>query len=423
MFIFILKLNIIKNVLAFFIVFNMTAQSLYAQQALKPFPQHVTYAAGTIKPGHVSQKQLDDQVSSFYKNWKARYIRDNAGEGQYYIWVEGTVGNKICVSEAQGYGMMIVALMAGYDTAAQKIYNGLYSYFKAHPSIRSPYLMAWAQTKNFNDFEKTSAPDGDIDIAWSLLLADAQWGSRGNINYRMEAQYMIASIMQQEINPETFTVLLSDAVQPDGKDYFDTRSSDFMPAHFKVFNAVTKDKRWKNVVDRNYTLFSFLQNSYSPDAGLLPDFIQHVNAVPSPSAPNYLESRYDGHYNYNACRVPWRIATDFILNGDKRSKELTGKINKWIQETTGTNPDNISAGYRLDGTDIKGRNFEAMSFVSSFAVSAMVDKSNQVWLNKLWDYIIGFDLDQFDYYDNTIKMINLIILSGNYWAPPENNQP
>ena len=26
-------------------------------------------------------------------------------------------------------------------------------------------------------------------------------------------------------------------------------------------------------------------------------------------------------------------------------------------------------------------------------------------------------MKDFDYYDNTIKMIDLIILSGNYWAP------
>ena len=66
---------------------------------------------------------------------------------------------------------------------------------------------------------------------------------------------------------------------------------------------------------------------------------------------------------------------------------------------------------------IKTRDFEAMSFIASFAVSAMVDTKNQFWLNKLWDYIVGFNLDQYDYYDNTIKMISMIILSGNYWVP------
>jgi endoglucanase len=308
-------------------------------------------------------------------------------------------------------------LMAGYDTTAQKTYDGLYRYYKNHPSSKSALLMAWAQTAGFKDADGSSATDGDIDIAYSLLVANAQWGSKGDIDYLRAAKSMILAIKQQEINQVTFSVLLSNAVEPDSKDYFDMRSSDFMPAHFRSFANVTKDSVWGKVIDANYTLFDFMQNKYSADAGIFPDFIQHINNKPAPAIPNYLESKYDGSYNYNACRVPWRIATDFIIYGDKRSKAITQKINNWIKETTQSNPDNISAGYTLGGDDLKTRSFEAMSFIGPFAVAAMVDLKNQNWLNQLWDYITGFNLNQYDYYDNTIKMIDLIILSGNYWAP------
>ena len=399
------------------IAFIFTNKLSAAQQALKLFPQHVNYSSGVIKPNHITQQQLDDNVISFYNTWKERYINDDAGEGQYYVWVEGSVGDNQCVSEGQGYGMMIVALMAGYDTAAQKIYNGLYKYYRSHPGKNSPYLMAWAQTKTFIDVDGSSAADGDMDIAYSLLLANAQWGSYGKINYLAEAQSIIAAIMKQEINAETFSVLLSNEVEHDSKDYFDMRSSDFMPAHFKAFSKATSDTTWNKVVDTNYKLFNFMQNKFSKDAGLLPDFMEHINTRPIPAGPHYLESKYDGKYNYNACRVPWRIATDFIINGDSRSKKFVEKINKWIRETTQENPDNISAGYTLEGDDINTRYFEAMSFIAPFAVSAMVDSTNQIWLNKLWDYIVSFDIDQYDYYDNTIKMISMIILSGNYWSP------
>jgi endo-1,4-beta-D-glucanase Y len=390
---------------------------LHGQTSLKPFPQHVRYFEGTIKPNHVSQLQMDDSVRSFYRVWKERYINDDAGEGNYYVWVEGSVGNKQCVSEGQGYGMIILSLMAGYDESAHKVYDGLFHYYKSHPSRNSPHLMAWAQTKRFKDVDGSSATDGDMDIAYSLLLADAQWGSSGAIDYLEESRKMIAAIMEQEINQKTFSVLLSNYVEPDSKDYFDMRSSDFMPAHFKEFQAVTKDRNWNKVVDDNYRLFTLLQDKYSKEAGLLPDFIQSVNTNGRPAYPRYLESGYDGYYNYNACRVPWRIATDFILNGDPRSKIMVQRINRWIRETTRNRPDNISAGYSLGGDDIQSRHFEAMSFIAPFAVSAMVDATNQVWLNKLWDYITGFDLDQFDYYDNSIKMLDMIILSGNYWNP------
>jgi len=47
----------------------------------------------------------------------------------------------------------------------------------------------------------------------------------------------------------------------------------------------------------------------------------------------------------------------------------------------------------------------------------MIDSKNQQWLNDIWDYLIAFKLKDFDYYDNTIKLLDMIIISGNYWKP------
>jgi hypothetical protein len=227
------------------------------------------------------------------------------------------------------------------------------------------------------------------------------------------------SIMQYEINHKTWSVLLSDGVESESKDYFDTRSSDFMPSHFKAFEHVSNDVRWGKVIDAEYRLFGKMQDEYSPDAGLIPDFIINLNKKPKPAGPYFLESKYDGEYNYNACRVPWRIGVDYLLSGDKRSKAITDKINWWIRSTTNNNTYNLSAGYSLAGNDIKGRYFEALSFVAPFAVSAMDDIKNQAWLNKVWDYLTGFKLKDYDYYDNSIKLLDMIIVSGNYRGEEE----
>jgi endo-1,4-beta-D-glucanase Y len=389
---------------------------LYAQQPAKPFPQHVQYAAGTIKPSHISQTAMDDAVTGFYTQWKTRYIKTIPGKPESYIWFENK-GGKQCVSEGQGYGMVITALMAGFDPSAENTFDNLYRYYKAHPSDRGSHLMAWAQDTRGRDLDKTSATDGDIDIAYSLLLANTQWGSNGNIDYLKAAKAIIADIMVYEINHKTWSVILSNGIEAESKDYFDTRTSDFMPANFKAFAKATGDKNWDKVIDKGYQLFSYMQQQYSPDAGLVPDFIVHINKTPKPAPPHYLESPYDGLYNYNACRVPWRVGVDYLLTGDSRSKAFVQKINRWIRETTSNNTYNLSAGYTLAGNDIKGRYFEALSFITPFAVSAMVDQQNQQWLNDIWDYTIKFKLKDFDYYDNTIKMLNLVIISGNYWQP------
>jgi endo-1,4-beta-D-glucanase Y len=452
----------------------------------RPFPQHNSYEQGTILPNHISQEEMDDSVKSFYKAWKRHYVLPSSRQGESYIFFEGTRGTNICVSEGQGYGMVIVALMAGFDTAAQETYDCLYRWYKSHPSTTSPHLMAWTQKKDGNSLEGGAATDGDMDIAYSLLLADAQWGRHSNIPYRQEALAMIDAIRHQEINPETYVIMEDNTGKPRNKDYFDMRSSDYMPDHLRAFREATGDPYWDTVVNNNYRVFRYLQNTYSPEVGLVPDFIKNirfsperlsaapgqvittgqkgdtsnltgpgtrsktdsaaktprsktsrpqtvesdpgtgpfpeqdsddVNLFAQPVQPNYLESKYDGVYNFNACRVPWHIGTDFLVSGDPRAAAFLTRINNWIRSTTKGNPDNISAGYNLSGEDLPHRYFEALCFICPFAVAAMSSPDNQEWLNKLWDYIQHFKLKDFDYYDNTIKMLDMIILSGNYWTP------
>jgi hypothetical protein len=420
---------------------------------LRPFPQHSPYVDGSILPNHISQQEMDDSVKSFYSAWKRHYVLPGCRQGEKYIWFEGTTGTNICVSEGQGYGMVIVALMAGYDSTAQETYDCLYRWYKSHPSTTSPHLMAWIQRKDCTSLDGGTATDGDMDIAYSLLLADAQWGRHSNIPYKQEALAMIDAIHQQEINPENYIVMEANGESPRSKDYFDMRSSDYMPDHLRAFRTASGDSFWDTVLNNNYRIFRYLQNTYSPEVGLVPDFIKNIritsgqvsatpgqpttgpnatastaamasldsaddaNLFAQPVQPNYLESKYDGVYNFNACRVPWHIAADYLVSGDPRAGAFLSRINTWIQATTKGNPDNISAGYNLSGEDLPHRYFEALCFICPFAVAAMSSPDNQQWLNKMWDYIVHFKLKDFDYYDNSIKILNMIILSGNYWSP------
>ena len=213
-----------------------------------PFPQHNSYEQGTILPNHISQEEMDDSVKSFYKAWKNHYVLPSSRQGESYIFFEGTRGTNICVSEGQGYGMVIVALMAGYDSAAQETYDCLYRWYKSHPATTSPHLMAWTQKKDGNSLDGGAATDGDMDIAYSLLLADAQWGRHSNIPYRQEALGMIDAIRQQEINPQTYVIMEDNTGKPRAHDYFDMRSSDYMPDHLRAFHDVTGDTFWDTTV-------------------------------------------------------------------------------------------------------------------------------------------------------------------------------
>jgi len=382
-----------------------------------PFPQHTNYHTH-IKPRQFTQDELDNQVRSYYDAWKAKYLINGCEPDQYYVFFDE--GNTVTVSEAMGYGMMIVPLMAGYDPEAKTIFNGLFRYFKAHPSHISPHLMAWKQiTGCVNSDGPDSASDGDIDIAFGLLLAHAQWGSGGAINYFQEAVLVIKDLMGEnaskgDINQDYYTVKLGDWV--DGGNYMKgTRTSDFIMDHFRAFECAVKDSGWNFVVDKCYNLIDQMQTGYSPQTGLLPDFIVDVDGDAQPAPPNYLEGDLDGNYSYNACRDPWRLATDYLIFGDERAKEAVLKIDNWLLESTGGSTNNIHAGYYLDGS--VAASWSDNSFTAPFTAGAMLDTSNQQWLDKLYARILLANTANGGYYDNTLRLLSMITISGNYWVP------
>ena len=390
---------------------------------LRPFPQHTRYAAGTILPGHVSRDRLDAATLTFFQSWKAKYLVASRMPGQFYVRVDeeekGKGTKKISVSEGHGYGMLIVAFMAGAEPRARECFDGLWRFARAHPSHINPRLMAWMQVTgegNAPDGADDSATDGDLDIAHALLLADAQWGSGGAVNYREEARAVIAAIKQDEINRETWTAKLGDWTDAGSKMFFSTRASDFMPGHFRAFQKATGDADWARVVDAGYRIVDGIQTRFSPATGLLPDFIIAVNAEPKPPAGKFLEGKHDGHFSYNSCRVPFRLGIDCALHGEPRARAAMERINVWAKTQTGGRPEKIVAGYDLGGR-ILDRDDRSMAFTACLGVGAMCDAAHQDWLNALWDHVVATDSPDDRYYARTLKMLCLIAMSGNWWSP------
>ena len=387
----------------------------------RPFPQHTSYTAGTIKPQH-TQADLDAAVLSSYRAWKQAYLKRGCGEGRFYVDpgqdTGGSQGKRsISISEGHGYGMVIIAFMAGADPDARQLFDGLYAFFRDHPSGGDPNLMAWKQVEgcaNIDGRNTGSATDGDMDIAYALLLADRQWGSDGAINYKQAALQVIAALKSQTLNPTTHTLLLGDWVSPNDAKYGrSTRSSDFMLEHLRAYADASADAEWTRVADTTYALIATIQRDASPTTGLLPDFIENVDTTPRPARPGFLEGAADGRYGYNACRTPWRIATDYLLAGDTRAQAALLPINTWLRSATDGDPHKVMGGYKLDGT--AAVDYYEPAFAAPFGVGAMVSAANQDWLNAAWDRITDGTSD--GYYSDTLRMQALIVMSGNWWTP------
>jgi endoglucanase len=382
----------------------------------RPFPQHVAYAGGSIKQNAYDQDEMDEDVRDFYAYWKGHYVlSDRRADGRTMYRISfGKRRSEKTVSEGQGYGMIIVALMAGADPKAHKIFDGLWTFARQHPSHNDPALMAWKVPvgKGKDD----SAFDGDADMAYALILADAQWGSAGSINYRAAAQQLLTAIMRSTVGQASGLPLLGDWVASNAEGYDETsaRSSDFMPSHFHAFARYTGDQKWNDVASQTQKIIADIQAQHSPETGLVPDFLTNLDQVAEPAAPNFLENEHDGHFANNAARVPLRFGMDALLNGDRRSAAIARKMSGWVAMSTKGDAEAIRAGYQLDGTPIEKSSYFTTLFAGPLGVAAMSDPRQQQWLNAIYD---ACRMKHADYYEDSINMISMLVISGNYWDP------
>ena len=377
------------------------------------FPQNLSYE-DCIKPNHKSQDELNSDVKSYYTYWKNKYVKiSNGGTpgGGYYVSMKGTGGDgsEITTSEAHGYGMIIFALMAGADQQAKKYFDGMYNMFDKHRSTGNSYCMSWViHNTEKSAHDQGSASDGDLDIAYSLLLADQQWSSEGQMKYLDDAKEMIEKGLKKSIvHPTSKRVMLGDW---DSSPY-STRSSDWMAGHFRAFRHVTQDDYWKAAADTVYNLIESLTKNYTSENGLMPDFI--VGKSPKPAPENYLdEFKETDEYNWNACRYPWRITTDFAHFNTPKAKEAMVRINSFIRTKTAGNPASIKAGYFLSGEPMV--DYSDAAFTAPLITSCLVDPAAQEYLNKGWEVLKD---SKGGYYDDTLCLLNMLLISGNWWNP------
>ena len=374
------------------------------------------YVAG-IRPTSASAEQMDAAIRNCYDAWKAQAIADvptvPGGKAVRF----GTSGSYLTVSEGMGYGMLIAVLMAGHDPQARALFDGLLTTVRARyaysiPGATGRNLMDWRLTIDGSSTDAAgggwNAMDGDLDIAMALLMADRQWGSTGSWNYKQEGINTINAMASWNMKQDGTTKGMATAHV--------SRTSDYLIGPFRAFKRATGDALWDRAIDRAYWLVDRMQTVYSPNCGLMPDFIiQTDSATPIPSPGGYGDFvDTEGYYYANAQRNPWRWGTDFVTSGDARWQSVCTKLVGFVERDTGGNPASISAGYHLDGYAMN-RSYSPEGMIGPMLCGAMVDARFQGFLNSLWNW----NASNFttDYYDSELQLIPLIVASGNWWNP------
>ena len=448
-----------------------------------PFPQHGAsgYAVSPMLPTNKTQAQIDDMIAGLFRKILLNDLIVDANgpmtredfrmvfrHAQDWEISEGMVDvSHVNVSESQGYGMMIIAYMAGSEdrlklssrnwifgcNSLKEYYDAMLRTVMAYPSITGSHLFCWELSgyprngKNKTGYKvvsgvKTapftqdmesgdSATDGDMDIIYSLILADRQWGSDGKYDYIGCARLMLAGLWDYCVHDQYHTLLLGDWAKDSDNETLRhaTRPSDFIISHLKAYREVDPDHDWQAVIDASYNVIREIrdaQNTLGNTNGLLPDFAIRGESGWVAPEETILEAD-DGSYYYNACRVPWRLGTDYLLYGnsvignsslyDYIIKPLDDFAREYSKGALGMFGPFSLAGKIFDWTDPE-------TFTPPLLVTAAANGADQKWVNAFWNYAPKDEWDfqgltgyVSDTYSDYIKLLVMLTASGNYWLP------
>ncbi|KAG0041406.1 hypothetical protein BGZ83_001858 [Gryganskiella cystojenkinii] len=337
-----------------------------------------------------------------YQAWRSEYVRpwNDMLFVDYNKKKDMSPKDAATCSEAIGYGMLISVLMHN-----QKDFDGFMRWF-LHFKDKAG-LLAWQQVKHGNSYINNpdgggdSATDGDVDVCTAFFYAAHVWGKSadGKHDYRQLGTDLCKAIWDNDINHTTFMPLLGDWSKDDKKFLYVTRPSDFILTAFVTFQKEDTERsvQWGKVID---AIISTLQRQLKKyPHGLIADFMKgSAKGNYDPVRGQVLESKNDKDYNWNSCRVPWRLSVYYLLTKDERVKPIISAQAKFFASVK-----SIKAGYKLNGKPLV--DYGDLSFTAPATVA--------LWV--LQDPALGQVLKQMkdvesekSYYGDSIELLCLL---------------
>lgn len=353
----------------------------------------------TQRPETTTTQVSHATIKTHYADWTRLYLRGN--QQQKYVKTNNTT-NAQTLSESQGYGMLITVMAAQQGIKSHATFDQLTRYYLAHRISGTNPLMAWRQQLTNGKMvstaaERTSATDGDLDIAYALILADERWHSNGTLNYGQLAKRLLRAIKRREINQTTSLPKVGDWATTSNRNV--VRPSDLMTAYFRKFASYTQDGSWTKVAQNSQTTLQKLSRQQT--TGLMADFVtvNGVGLTVGAVKANQVSSVHDNQYGYNACRIPWRVAYDYELNHSQISKSIVQKMLRFF-----TKQSKLTAVYTLKGQAVE--NYANLAFTAPVYYAAEV--LNNTTLLTRYKSTVTATMNQRDYYPATIQMVTLL---------------
>ncbi|GBU24091.1 endoglucanase [Fibrobacteria bacterium R8-3-H12] len=344
-----------------------------------PYPQAKNYDNSTINVTTANAStNLKSKFTSFLNNF---YVEGNCSGTNdcARIKFDNTAQT---VSEGIAYGMIMMVYFSDNSTNYQTQFDKLWKYYQKWVNERG--LMRWKIDGFSAKIEDNAASDADFDVGVALVMAHYQFGSTASKNYLDTAKALIKKIRQQEISDNN--------LHKPGDVWDDKRNPSYIsPAAWEIFREVegspSAKTKWQDVITANYTLLS--SNNSKSSNGLFTDWCDDTGAgVQGP------DNKPIG-YNYDAARVPWRLAWANAWYGHSSAKTLLGKVVTYLGSKSATN------------TGFDGNSTFIGPFMNAFSVAS----SNQSKMNDFWATLI--DKSGEPYYSAALQVLTGLLATGN----------
>ncbi|HVZ81877.1 MAG TPA: glycosyl hydrolase family 8 [bacterium] len=325
-----------------------------------------------------------------YSSFKTTYFANDCSGHSNWTRVRINPGNSETYSEGMGYGMLMAAYLepaSGGQTVVQQLLN----FINANLDARG--LMNWHVSCS-STLGGNSAADGDLDIAFGLIVADGRWPGNG---FGTAATNFLSSILSYETG--TCGTGPGDAPGFTNCSTGYTYPSYFAPSYYTTFQCFTGNNAWATLKTNTYNQLAYWYSNYA----LPPEQIKMSSGQWN-----------SGDYQYNSCRVPWRLSLDYLWNGNTTAQDQCQKIVTNFK-TTDPAPSTMGDGYSYSSGAKNSGNHNA-AFMGPAGDGAMVNSSNQSWLDSEYTNLKSLSMGS-AYYQDAHKVISLMVQTGIFTDP------
>jgi len=267
-----------------------------------------------------------------------------------------------------------------------------YNFYSANLTAAAGGMMGWHGSCG-GPAAQGGATDGDVDVAFGLIIASWQWPDAGYLEKAIDVIKVLKKMVVPCKSADGDSILaLAMGYNFGGCSMTDI--SYYNPAAFreyaKVIGNAEDSAMWVKLADDTYTILNAGANG---NTGLVADR-QNVNGSPQ------------GNYANDACRTPWRITLDYLWNGNEKAKEWCIKVSNFAYDL---GIKRVSGPFSLSGQP--GGEHESKYF-GAFAIAAMANSQEMV--DEFAAEIKNLN-DSWNWFTAVLKFCYLITLTGNQW--------